>query len=44
MESKYSEIWAELEAKKEFTPDLDNRMKAALEEFDKVFQPSGAGL
>jgi F-type H+-transporting ATPase subunit alpha len=44
MESKYSDIWAELEAKKEFTPDLDSRMKAALEEFDKTFQPSGAGI
>jgi F-type H+-transporting ATPase subunit alpha len=44
MESKYSEIWAELEAKKEFTPDLDSRMKAALQEFDTVFQPSGAGI
>jgi F-type H+-transporting ATPase subunit alpha len=44
MESKYSDIWAELAAKKEFTPDLDSRMKAALEEFDKTFQPSGAGI
>jgi F-type H+-transporting ATPase subunit alpha len=44
MESKYSEIWAELEAQKEFTPDLDSRMKAALEDFDKTFQPSGAGI
>jgi F-type H+-transporting ATPase subunit alpha len=44
MESKYSDIWAELDATKEFTPDLDSRMKAALEEFDKTFQPSGAGI
>ncbi|MDI6852483.1 MAG: F0F1 ATP synthase subunit alpha [Deltaproteobacteria bacterium] len=42
IENKYSDIWAELDAKKEFTPELDSRMKAALEEFDKVFQPSGA--
>jgi|UniRef100_A0A7C3SJQ6 F-type H+-transporting ATPase subunit alpha len=44
METRHPEIWQELEAKKEFTADLDNRMRAALEEFDKVFQPSGTGL
>jgi F-type H+/Na+-transporting ATPase subunit alpha len=44
MESRYAELWAELRQTKEFTPDLDSRMRAALEEFDTVFQPSGAGL
>jgi F-type H+/Na+-transporting ATPase subunit alpha len=44
MESRYAELWAELRQTKEFTPDLDSRMRAALEEFDTVFQPTGAGL
>jgi len=39
MESKYSELWTELRDLKEFTPDLDSRMKAVLEEFKGVFQP-----
>ncbi|MEW6388000.1 MAG: F0F1 ATP synthase subunit alpha [Thermodesulfobacteriota bacterium] len=44
MESKYPEILGEIREQKEFSPDLDNRMKAALEEFDKVFQPSTAAI
>ena len=39
MESKYSEVWAELRDLKEFTPELDTKMKAILEEFKTVFQP-----
>ncbi|MGD8561805.1 MAG: F0F1 ATP synthase subunit alpha [Desulfarculaceae bacterium] len=38
MESKYQSIWDELEQKKEFDDDLDAKMKAALEEFDGLFQ------
>jgi len=45
MESKYSEILGEIREMKEVSQDLDNRMKAALTEFDSVFQPStGAGV
>jgi len=44
MESKYSEIFMEIREKKEISPDLDNRMKAALTEFDSVFQPSTAAI
>jgi|UniRef100_A0A7C5ALI5 F-type H+-transporting ATPase subunit alpha len=45
IESKYPEIFTELREKKEISPDLDNRMKAALTEFDSVFQPTtGATL
>ncbi|OGP69873.1 MAG: F0F1 ATP synthase subunit alpha [Deltaproteobacteria bacterium RBG_13_58_19] len=44
MESKFPEILGEIKEQKEFSPDLDNRMKAALEEFDKVFQPSTAAI
>jgi F-type H+-transporting ATPase subunit alpha len=40
MESKYSELFMELREKKEISEDLDNRMKAALTEFDSVFQPT----
>ena len=39
MESKHSEIWTELEEKKEFDDDLDAKMKAAMEEFNGVFKP-----
>jgi F-type H+-transporting ATPase subunit alpha len=39
MESKYSDVLADLKEQKEFTPDLDARMKAVLEEFDTTFQP-----
>jgi F-type H+-transporting ATPase subunit alpha len=38
MESKYSDVLADIKEKKEFTPELDARMKALLEEFDNVFQ------
>ena len=40
MESKYSEIFMELREKKEISEDFDNRIKAALTEFDSVFQPT----
>ncbi len=40
MESKYPEIMKEIKERKEISPDLDNRMKAALTEFDSVFQPA----
>jgi F-type H+-transporting ATPase subunit alpha len=39
MESKYSDVLADIKEKKEFTPELDARMKSVLEEFDGVFQP-----
>jgi F-type H+-transporting ATPase subunit alpha len=39
MESKYSDVLADIKEKKEFTPDLDAKMKAVLEEFDAAFQP-----
>jgi F-type H+-transporting ATPase subunit alpha len=42
MESKHSDVLADLKARKEFTPELDARMKALLEEFDTVFQPATA--
>jgi F-type H+/Na+-transporting ATPase subunit alpha len=42
MESKYSEILKEIQERKEITEDLDNRMKAALTDFDSVFQPTTA--
>jgi F-type H+-transporting ATPase subunit alpha len=40
METKYSDVLADIKEKKEFTPELDARMKALLEEFDGVFQPA----
>jgi F-type H+-transporting ATPase subunit alpha len=40
MESKYAELFMELREKKEISEDFDNRMKAALTEFDSVFQPT----
>jgi F-type H+-transporting ATPase subunit alpha len=42
IESKYSDVWADLKVRKEFTPELDSKMKAILEEFKGVFQPAGA--
>ena len=39
MESKYSDVLADIKETKEFTPEIDARMKALLEEFDTVFQP-----
>jgi F-type H+-transporting ATPase subunit alpha len=39
MESKYPDVLADLKASKEFTPEIDARMKALLAEFDAVFQP-----
>ena len=40
MESKHSDIWVELDEKKEFDEQLDAKMKAALEEFDGIFRPA----
>jgi F-type H+-transporting ATPase subunit alpha len=40
MESKYPEILGEIKERKEISPDLDERMKAALTEFDGVFSAS----
>jgi F-type H+-transporting ATPase subunit alpha len=42
MESKYSDVLASIKDVKEFTPELDARMKALLEEFDGIFQPATA--
>jgi F-type H+-transporting ATPase subunit alpha len=42
VESKFPEVFAELREKKEISADLDARMKAMLEEFDKVFQATQA--
>ena len=39
LESKYSDVLADIKEKKEFTPDIDAKMRAVLEEFDAVFQP-----
>ncbi|MFZ5453763.1 MAG: F0F1 ATP synthase subunit alpha [Thermodesulfobacteriota bacterium] len=39
MDAKYADILASIKDVKEFTPDLDAQMKAALEEFKSVFQP-----
>ena len=39
LESKYSDLMADIKEQKEFTPELDARMKGVLEEFDGVFQP-----
>jgi F-type H+-transporting ATPase subunit alpha len=39
MDAKYADILASIKDVKEFTPDLDSQMKAALEEFKSVFQP-----
>jgi len=39
MESKYSDVLADIKEQKEFTSDIDARMKALLEEFDTIFQP-----
>jgi F-type H+-transporting ATPase subunit alpha len=39
MESKYSDVLADIKDRKEFTPELDAKMKAVLEDFDSVFQP-----
>ena len=42
MESKYPDVLASIKDVKEFTPDLDARMKGLLEEFDGIFQPATA--
>ena len=39
LESKYSDLLADIKEKKEFTAELDSKMKAVLEEFDGIFQP-----
>ncbi|MCH7761934.1 F0F1 ATP synthase subunit alpha [candidate division TA06 bacterium] len=38
LETKYPEIGKEISEKKEITPDLENRLKHAVEEFKKGFQ------
>lgn len=40
METRHPEILQEIRERKEISPDLDARMKAALNEFDGVFQPA----
>ncbi len=40
IETNYPEIFAELKEKKEFTPDMDAKMRSILEEFKTVFQPA----
>jgi F-type H+-transporting ATPase subunit alpha len=39
MESKYADLLADIKEKKEFTSEIDAKMKVILEEFDSVFQP-----
>jgi hypothetical protein len=39
MESKYAGLLADIKEKKEFTSEIDAKMKVILEEFDSVFQP-----
>src|SRR4030042_386822 len=39
MESKYADVLAAIKEQKEFTSEIDAKMKALLEEFDTVFQP-----
>jgi F-type H+-transporting ATPase subunit alpha len=40
MESKHPEILREIKEKKELTPELDEKIKKALEEFAEIFQAS----
>jgi F-type H+-transporting ATPase subunit alpha len=42
MENKYSEILSEIKERKEISPDLEARMKGAMEDFDTVFQAATA--
>jgi len=39
MESKYADLLADIKEKREFTTEIDAKMKVILEEFDSVFQP-----
>ena len=39
VDSKYSEIYTELNEKNDISPDLDAKLKSALDEFANVFQP-----
>jgi F-type H+-transporting ATPase subunit alpha len=39
MEAKHPEILSEIKEKREISPELDQKMRSALEEFDKIFQP-----
>jgi F-type H+-transporting ATPase subunit alpha len=39
MESKYADLLAAIKEQKEFTSEIDTKMKAILAEFDSVFQP-----
>ncbi|MDP1761043.1 MAG: F0F1 ATP synthase subunit alpha, partial [Deltaproteobacteria bacterium] len=39
MESKYADLLAAIKEQKEFTSEIDAKMKVILEEFDSVFQP-----
>jgi len=43
VESKYPEILSEIKEKKDISPELDAKMKEALNEFATVFTPSTAG-
>lgn len=38
IEAKHPEIFTELKEKKDISPELDQKMRNALEEFDKIFQ------
>ncbi|MDD5640833.1 MAG: F0F1 ATP synthase subunit alpha [Syntrophales bacterium] len=42
MESKYADVLASIKDVKEFTPELDARMKDLLEEFKGIFQPEAS--
>jgi F-type H+-transporting ATPase subunit alpha len=39
MESKYADVLAAIKEQKEFTSEIDAKMRTVLEEFDSVFQP-----
>ncbi|MFN3535023.1 MAG: F0F1 ATP synthase subunit alpha, partial [Desulfatiglandales bacterium] len=39
LETKHPEILSEIKEKKDISPELDQKMRSALEEFDKIFQP-----
>ena len=42
MDSKYADVLASIKDVKEFTPELDARMKDVLEEFKGIFQPEAS--
>ncbi len=39
LETKHPGILSEIKEKKDISPELDQKMRSALEEFDKIFQP-----